>query len=196
MISGVARAPQAPRPRGARGAEGARQGPARGPPGRSNCRNPLARGPNKLFLGGPKIVATPLMMMMMLLMMIMIMTATTKPTTTTMTIMMMTTTKRHADDVEDYDDEDDYCNYSPMWSTGSRISETRCSCSTRSDNGKEERCRRQISSISSSGLQSDLQKNTWVGIHRIVHRRLRSSPLQYETPRLSGTLGEEVIILR
>ena len=31
--SGVARAPQAPRPRGARGAEGARQGPARGPPG-------------------------------------------------------------------------------------------------------------------------------------------------------------------
>ena len=36
-----------------------RQGPARGPPGSSH-RNPLARGPNKLFAGGPKIVATPL----------------------------------------------------------------------------------------------------------------------------------------
>ena len=45
--SGVARAPPAPRPRGARGAEGARQGPAPG----SNRRYPLARGPNKLFAG-------------------------------------------------------------------------------------------------------------------------------------------------
>ena len=35
-------------------------GPARGPPGRSSCRKPLARGPNKLFAGGPKIIATPL----------------------------------------------------------------------------------------------------------------------------------------
>ena len=49
-ISGVARAPQAPRPRGARGAEGARQGPAR----RSSRRNPLARGLKKLFAGGPE----------------------------------------------------------------------------------------------------------------------------------------------
>ena len=32
----------------------------RGPPGRSSLRNPLARGPNKLLAGGPKIVATPL----------------------------------------------------------------------------------------------------------------------------------------
>ena len=48
--SGVARAPQAPRRRGARGAKGARQGPQ----GRSSRRNPLARGPNKLFAGGPK----------------------------------------------------------------------------------------------------------------------------------------------
>ena len=39
------------------GAEGARQGP----PGRSSRRNPLARGPNKLLAGGPKIVATPLL---------------------------------------------------------------------------------------------------------------------------------------
>ena len=54
--SGVARAPQAPRPRGVREAEGARQGP----PGRSSRRNPLARSPNKLLAGGPKIVATPL----------------------------------------------------------------------------------------------------------------------------------------
>ena len=48
--SGVARAPQAPRPRGTRGAEGARQGP----PGRSSRRNPLARGPNKFLAGGRK----------------------------------------------------------------------------------------------------------------------------------------------
>ena len=50
ICSGVARAPQAPRPRGEgdRGAEGA----ARDPPGRSSRRNPLARGPNKLFAGG------------------------------------------------------------------------------------------------------------------------------------------------
>ena len=49
--SGVARAPQAPRPR-----EGlARlEGPARDPPGRSSRRNPLARGPNKLFVDGPE----------------------------------------------------------------------------------------------------------------------------------------------
>ena len=51
ILSGVARAPQAPRSRGGgRGAEG----PARGPPGRSSRRNPLARGPNKLFAGGPE----------------------------------------------------------------------------------------------------------------------------------------------
>mgnify|MGYP003531577293 CR=1 FL=1 len=30
------------------------KGPARGPPGRSSRRNPLARGPNKLFAGGPE----------------------------------------------------------------------------------------------------------------------------------------------
>ena len=42
--------PQAPRPRGAHGAEGARQGP----PGRSSRRNPLAMGPNKLLAGGPE----------------------------------------------------------------------------------------------------------------------------------------------
>ena len=36
------------------------KGPARGPPERSSRRNPLARGPNKLFAGGPKIVATSL----------------------------------------------------------------------------------------------------------------------------------------
>ena len=54
MASGVARAPQAPRPRGGpRGWRGP-QGPARGPPGRSSRRNPLARGPNKLFAGGPE----------------------------------------------------------------------------------------------------------------------------------------------
>ena len=44
--SGVARAPQAPRPRG--GAEGARHRP----PGKSSRHNPLARGPNKLLAGG------------------------------------------------------------------------------------------------------------------------------------------------
>ena len=49
-VSGVARAPQAPRPRGGRGAEEARQGP----PGRSSRRNPLARGPNKLLARGPE----------------------------------------------------------------------------------------------------------------------------------------------
>ena len=43
--SGVARTPQAPRPRGAAG--------WRGPPG-SSRRNHLARGPNKLFAGGPE----------------------------------------------------------------------------------------------------------------------------------------------
>ena len=33
--------------------------PDRGPPGRNSCRNPLARGLNKLFAGwGAKIVAT------------------------------------------------------------------------------------------------------------------------------------------
>ena len=54
QCSGVARAPQAPRPRGLpRGWRGP-QGPARGPPGRSSRRNPLARGPNKLFAGGPE----------------------------------------------------------------------------------------------------------------------------------------------
>ena len=51
--SGVARAPQAPRPRGGGGPAGLK-GPARGPPGRSSRRNPLARGPNKLFAGGPE----------------------------------------------------------------------------------------------------------------------------------------------
>ena len=55
-FSGVARSPQVPRPRGARRVEGARQGP----PGRSSRRNPMARGPNKLLAGGPKIFATPL----------------------------------------------------------------------------------------------------------------------------------------
>ena len=30
------------------------KGPARGPPGRSSRRNPLTRGPNKLFAGGPE----------------------------------------------------------------------------------------------------------------------------------------------
>ena len=30
------------------------KGPARGPPGRSSRRNPLARGPNKLVAGGPE----------------------------------------------------------------------------------------------------------------------------------------------
>ena len=39
-----------PRPRGARG--------WKGPPERSSCRNPLARGPNNLYAGDPKIVAT------------------------------------------------------------------------------------------------------------------------------------------
>ena len=48
--SGVARAPQAPRPRG--GGPAGLKGPARGLPGRSSRRNPLARGPNKLFAGG------------------------------------------------------------------------------------------------------------------------------------------------
>ena len=49
--SGVARAPQAPRPR-----EGPARldGPARDPPGRSSRRNPLAIGPNKLFADGPE----------------------------------------------------------------------------------------------------------------------------------------------
>ena len=51
VSSGVARAPQAPRPRG--GAAGLKR-PARDPPGRSSRRNPLARGPNKLCAGGPK----------------------------------------------------------------------------------------------------------------------------------------------
>ena len=46
--SGVAKAPQAPRPRGPAGLKG----PTRGPPGRSSRRKPLARGPNKLFAGG------------------------------------------------------------------------------------------------------------------------------------------------
>ena len=50
QTSGVARALQTPRSRGGRGAEGL----ARGPPGRSGRRNPLARGPNKLFAGGPE----------------------------------------------------------------------------------------------------------------------------------------------
>ena len=55
----IARAPQAPRPRGGGGA--GLKGPARGPPGRSSRRKPLARGPHKLFAGGgPKIIATPL----------------------------------------------------------------------------------------------------------------------------------------
>ena len=38
--------------------------PARGPPGRSSRRNPLARGPKNLFagMGGPKIVATLLLL--------------------------------------------------------------------------------------------------------------------------------------
>ena len=31
--------------------------PARGPSGKSSRRNPLARGPYKLFAGGPKIVS-------------------------------------------------------------------------------------------------------------------------------------------
>ena len=53
--SGVARAPQAPRPRGGggtglKGLARARQGP----PGRSSLRNLLARGPNKLLAGGPE----------------------------------------------------------------------------------------------------------------------------------------------
>ena len=44
--SGVARAPQAPRPQG----PARLTGPARGPPGRSTSRrNPLTRGPNNLF---------------------------------------------------------------------------------------------------------------------------------------------------
>ena len=53
-ISGVARAPQAP------STAGGLKGPARGPAGRSSHRNLLARGPNNLLAGGPKIVATPL----------------------------------------------------------------------------------------------------------------------------------------
>ena len=54
VSSGVARAPQAPRPRGGpRGWRGP-QGPTRGPPGKRSRRNPLARGPNKLFAGGPE----------------------------------------------------------------------------------------------------------------------------------------------
>ena len=52
--SGVARAPQARD----RGGPAGLKGLARGPPGRSSRRYPLARGPNKLFAGGPKIVAT------------------------------------------------------------------------------------------------------------------------------------------
>ena len=42
---------------GGGGAEGAPPGPARK---KYSCRNLLARGPNKLLAGGPKIVATPL----------------------------------------------------------------------------------------------------------------------------------------
>ena len=57
-LSGVARAPQAPRPRGG---GGGLKGPAMGPPGRSSCRKPLAWGPHKLFEGRRlKIIATPL----------------------------------------------------------------------------------------------------------------------------------------
>ena len=40
-------------PATAGGPEGLK-GPARGPPGRSSRSNPLARGPNKLFAGGPE----------------------------------------------------------------------------------------------------------------------------------------------
>ena len=57
--SGVARAPQAPRPRGGgggggKGGGGGAEGARQGPPGRSSHRNPLARGPNKLLAGGRK----------------------------------------------------------------------------------------------------------------------------------------------
>ena len=55
-FGGVARASQASWPRGPAGLKGS----TRGPPGRSNRRKPLVRGPNKLFAGGPKIIATPL----------------------------------------------------------------------------------------------------------------------------------------
>ena len=51
MNSGVARAPQAPRPLDDRDAEGALKRPARK---KITVYNPLARGPNNLFAGGPK----------------------------------------------------------------------------------------------------------------------------------------------
>ena len=49
--SGVARAPQGP---ATAGGPAGLKGPARGPAGRSSRRNLLARGPNKLFAGGPE----------------------------------------------------------------------------------------------------------------------------------------------